>query len=65
MPKCYNEGQLAAAVSWRTAWFSSGELLLLEVGSRGRGQFGNPEEGERPPLEAAIKQRQWRRGCGH
>jgi hypothetical protein len=22
-----------------------------------RGEFGNPEEGERPPLEAATKQR--------
>jgi hypothetical protein len=22
-----------------------------------RGQFGNPEEGERPPLETATKQR--------
>jgi hypothetical protein len=22
-----------------------------------RGQFGNPEEGERPPLEAATEQR--------
>jgi hypothetical protein len=37
--------------------FSYCELLLLEAGSSGRGQFGNPEEGERPPLEAAAKQR--------
>jgi hypothetical protein len=28
-----------------------------EAGSWGRGQFGNPEEGERPPLKAATKQR--------
>jgi hypothetical protein len=35
----------------------SRELLLLEAGSWGRGQFGNPEEGERPPLEVATKQR--------
>jgi hypothetical protein len=32
----------------------SRELLLLEAGNLGRGQFGNPEEGERPPLEAAT-----------
>jgi hypothetical protein len=34
-------------VSQRTAAVQS---LLLEAGSWGRGQFGNPEEGERPPL---------------
>jgi hypothetical protein len=45
--------------------FSCCELLLLEAGSWGRGQFGNPEEGERPPLETPTKQRQWRRYCGH
>jgi hypothetical protein len=28
--------------------FSRCELLLLEVGSCGRGQLGNPGEGERP-----------------
>jgi hypothetical protein len=28
-----------------------------ESGIWGRGQFGNPEKGERPPLEAATKQR--------
>jgi hypothetical protein len=32
-------------------------LLLWEARSRSRGEFGNPEEGECPPLEAAIKQR--------
>jgi hypothetical protein len=31
-------------------------LRVAEAGSWGRGQFGNPEEGERPPLEAATKQ---------
>jgi hypothetical protein len=31
------------------------ELLLLEAGSWSRGIFGNPEEGERSPLEAATK----------
>jgi hypothetical protein len=29
------------------------EKLVAEA----RGQFGNPEEGELPPLEAAIEQR--------
>jgi hypothetical protein len=33
------------------------ELLLLGAGSRGPGHFGNPMKGERPPLEAATKQR--------
>jgi hypothetical protein len=27
------------------------------VDETGQGQFGNPEEGERPPLKAATKQR--------
>jgi hypothetical protein len=36
-------------------WFSP-ELLLLSAGSRGRGPFRNPEEGERLPLETAAKQ---------
>jgi hypothetical protein len=31
----------------------SGEKLVAWI----RGQFGNLEEGERPPLEAATKQR--------
>jgi hypothetical protein len=37
--------------------FSPYELLLLEAGSWGTGQFGNPEEGESPLLEAATKRR--------
>jgi hypothetical protein len=31
--------------------------LLWEAGSWGRGQFGNPEEGERSPLETVTKKR--------
>jgi hypothetical protein len=45
--------------------FSRCELLLLEAGNRGRGQFGDPQQGEHPPLKAATKHRQWRRDCGH
>jgi hypothetical protein len=45
--------------------FSRCELLLWEAGSGGWGPFGNPMEGERPPLKAVTKQRQWRRDCGH
>jgi hypothetical protein len=41
----------------RTAAFSCCELLLLEAGSWDRWQFGDLEEGERPPLEVATKQR--------
>jgi hypothetical protein len=37
--------------------FSPCELLLLEAGSRGRGKFGNPEEGERPLLEPVTRKR--------
>jgi hypothetical protein len=37
--------------------WNSRELLLWETGSCGRGQFENPEEGERPPLKATTKQR--------
>jgi hypothetical protein len=34
------------------------ELFVWEAaGSWGRGQFGNPEEGERPPLEAVTRER--------
>jgi hypothetical protein len=45
--------------------FSRCELLLLEAGSWCRGPFGILEEGERPPLVAVTKQRQWRRDCVH
>jgi hypothetical protein len=54
----YNQDQLAAASVRELLGFVRCELLLLEAGSRGRGQFGNPEEGEHPLLEATIKQRQ-------
>jgi hypothetical protein len=37
--------------------FSRCQPLLLETGGGGRGQFGNPGEGERLPLKAATKQR--------
>jgi hypothetical protein len=42
---------------WGVLKFSRCVLLLLEAGSRGRGDFGSREEGERSPLEAATKQR--------
>jgi hypothetical protein len=35
--------------------FNRCELLLWEGGIWGRGYLGNPEEGERPPLEAATE----------
>jgi hypothetical protein len=37
--------------------FSCSVLLMWEAGSWGRGQFVNPEEGERLPLEATTEQR--------
>jgi hypothetical protein len=64
VPGCYNQDELAVVVR-ELLWFRCCELLLLEVGNWGQGQFGLPEEGERPPLEAATKQRQWSRDCGH
>jgi hypothetical protein len=44
--------------------FNRCELLLLEAGGWGRERSGTQEKGERPPLEAAAKQQQWRRDCG-
>jgi hypothetical protein len=38
-------------------WDESYSYEKWEAGSWGRGQLGNPEEGERPQLEAATKQR--------
>jgi hypothetical protein len=64
VPRCNNQNELAVAVR-KLLVFSRCELLLLEASSWDRGQFGLPEEGERPPLEAAIKQRQWRCDRGH
>jgi hypothetical protein len=37
--------------------FSRPKVLLLEAGTWGSGEFGNLEERERPPLEAANRQR--------
>jgi hypothetical protein len=62
VPRCFTKDQLAVAVR-KLLGFSCGELLLLEAGIWGREHFGNPQEGERPPLEAASKRRQWRRDC--
>jgi hypothetical protein len=54
------------SVSWRTALV---QLLLSccceKLVAEAQGQFGNPEEGERPPLEAATKQRICKCRCGH
>jgi hypothetical protein len=53
-------------VRWSPAWESlrvesesrsaDSQFRVAEAGSRGRGQFGNPEEEKRPPLEASTKQ---------
>jgi hypothetical protein len=64
---------LGAKTNWlavnRQSWSNSDfDFALVEsveswnyekwgAGSWGRWQFGNPEEGERPPLEVATKQR--------
>jgi hypothetical protein len=45
-----------------SCWLSQLTVVVVrsvkwEAGSWGRGEFGNPEEEERPPLEAATKQR--------
>jgi hypothetical protein len=60
VPKCYKQDQLSVAVI-ELMGFSRCELSLLEASSWGRGQVGNPEEGERPQLEAVTEQRPWRR----
>jgi hypothetical protein len=65
VPRCYKQNKLGAGVSEEVVseWvrellrFSPCELLLLEAGSWGRGQFGNPKVAERPSLYAATKQR--------
>jgi hypothetical protein len=59
VPICYKQLQLVREY----LGFCHCELLLLEAGSWGRGQFGNPEEGEYHPLKADTKQRQWRCDC--
>jgi hypothetical protein len=47
-PRSYNQDQLAVAARELLAFSRCGLLLLP-------GQFGKPEEGEHPPLEAANK----------
>jgi hypothetical protein len=64
MQRCYKQDQLSVPVR-EMLRFSHCELLLWDAGSCGQGQFGNLEEGERLLLEAATKQWQWRRDCGH
>jgi hypothetical protein len=61
-PRCYKQDNLG--VGWwvselvrETLRFSHREMLLLEAGSWGQGQFGKPEEWEHPPLKADTKQR--------
>jgi hypothetical protein len=49
--------ELVGVLVGELLWFSR-ELLLLAACSWSRGPFENPEEGERPPLQAAPKQRQ-------
>jgi hypothetical protein len=55
MSRCYNQNQLEVAVR-EMLEFSRCELLLLEAGSCGRGQFGSPDEGKDPLLQVATKQ---------
>jgi hypothetical protein len=64
VPRCYKQAKLGVRselvgklVSVRgLLGLSCCESLLIEAGSWRRGQFGNPEEGECPPLEATTKQ---------
>jgi hypothetical protein len=67
--RLYNEGQLplwASLSSVRVDRGSAGrQLKVAEAGSWGRRQFGNPEKGKRPPLEAATKQRSEDRDWEH
>jgi hypothetical protein len=51
----YKQDQLAAVVK-EPLQFSRCELLVLEAGSLGQGQFRNPEEVKHQLLEAATKQ---------
>jgi hypothetical protein len=56
---------LSELLKKRIAGLSHCELLLWQGDSWGRGEFGKPEEGKSPSLEAATKQGHWRRDCGH
>jgi hypothetical protein len=50
----------------RQSWTNSeSDSWLSEASNWGQGQSGNSDEGERPPLEAATKQRQLEHDCGH
>jgi hypothetical protein len=55
---CCSQLELVSELVRGLLRFSRCELLLLQVSSWGRWELGNPEKGERPPLEAATKQRQ-------
>jgi hypothetical protein len=50
-----------SSCSQRTAGVQSLWAVAARAGRWGRGHFGNPQERKRLPLEAATKQRQWRR----
>jgi hypothetical protein len=56
---------LAKASSNLIDWPSVSLETVESCNSWGRGQFGNPEEEERPPLEAATKQRSEDRDWEH
>jgi hypothetical protein len=62
VPRCYKRDKLGAAVreelveAW-VIWITAGVQSLWEADNWGRGQFGNPEEGECPPLEVVTKKR--------
>jgi hypothetical protein len=50
VPRCNKQDQLGVAVR-ELLGFSRCEKIIAEA----RRQFGNPEEGERPPLEAVTR----------
>jgi hypothetical protein len=61
VPRCYNQDQLAAVIR-KLLRFSRCELLLLEAGNWGRGQFGDPAERERSVVRSrhqATEVRTW------
>jgi hypothetical protein len=64
VPRLYGEDQLPLQDS-RECLQADGQLRVAESGSWARGQLGNPQEGERPTLEAATKQRSEDRDWEH
>jgi hypothetical protein len=48
------QGELQIADYWRFRFGVEHKLSLVTV-TKGRGWFGNPEEGKRPPLEAVTR----------